>query len=105
MPKFPSAASRAGRPASDCRFSLVGKMGCPAEKLKGQNEAEAEVEGPDARADVEPVRHPADPGIEPEAAPAKHAKTSGNRADRVRLRLVFLLRLRRQAEFPTCLGV
>lgn len=39
----------AWRPASACRFSLVGKTGCPAEKLKGQNEAEAAEAAPEAR--------------------------------------------------------
>ena len=63
----------AGRPASACRFSLVGKTGCPADKLKGQNEAEAVVVAAEARAAVGPVRHPAVPGTAPEAAPAKHA--------------------------------
>ena len=77
----------AGRPASDCRFSLVGKTGCPAEKLKGQNEAEAVAVEPEARGAVAPVRHPAAPGTAPDAAPAKHATAPlpGLRPDRIRL--------------------
>ena len=85
MPAFSSAAGRgwaallhcrsAGWPASAYRFSLVGKMECPAEKLKGQNEAEAEVD-PVAKVVDDPERHPAAPSIEPAAAPAKHAITT-----------------------------
>ena len=62
-------------------------MGCPCGKLRGKHQAQPAAVAPIARDVVEPVRNPAEPGVAPVAAPAKHAIAPGLRSGRIRLRL------------------